>query len=65
MDFAQRGMHSVSLRFAPTVHGPGDRDFIAEIVRIARERGASAYVGARTTSLPADCGEPGEREPDH
>ena len=33
------------LRFAPTVHGVGgDHGFIAQIARVARERGASAYV---------------------
>ena len=53
MDFAERGVHSVSLRFAPTVHGPGDHGFIAEIVRIARERGASAYIGDGTNRWPA------------
>ena len=53
MDFADRGVHSVSLRFAPTVHGPGDHGFIAEIVRIARQRGASAYVGDGANRWPA------------
>jgi nucleoside-diphosphate-sugar epimerase len=53
MDFAERGVHSVSLRFAPTVHGPGDHGFIAEIVRVARERGTSAYVGDGSNRWPA------------
>ena len=53
MDFAERGVHSVSLRFAPTVHGPRDHGFIAEIVRIARQRDASAYVGDGANRWPA------------
>ncbi len=53
MDFAERGVHSISLRFAPTVHGPGDHGFIAEIVRVARERGTSAYVGDGSNRWPA------------
>ena len=36
---------SVSLRFAPTVHGVGDHGFIPQIVAAARRRGVSGYVG--------------------
>ena len=53
MDFAARGVHSVALRFAPTVHGPGDHGFIARIVEVAREHGASAYVGDGSNRWPA------------
>ena len=53
MDFAARGVHSVSLRFAPTVHGPGDHGFIAQIVGVARERGVSGYVGDGANRWPA------------
>ncbi|MGA0567924.1 SDR family oxidoreductase [Rathayibacter sp. KR2-224] len=45
MSFAERGIAPVALRFAPTVHGAGDHGFSAVLVRIARERGVSAYVG--------------------
>jgi nucleoside-diphosphate-sugar epimerase len=41
---ASRGVRSVVLRFAPTVHGPGDHGFIAVLTGIAREKGLSAYV---------------------
>ena len=37
--------HTVSLRFAPTVHGAGDHGFIAAIVAVAREKGVSGYPG--------------------
>lgn len=39
------GVHAVALRFAPTVHGAGDHGFVAQLVRTARERGVSGYVG--------------------
>lgn len=45
LSWAERGVRTVSLRFAPTVHGTGDHGFTAALVAIARERGASAYVG--------------------
>ncbi len=45
MDYAEQGVHSVSLRFAPTVHGPRDHGFIALITAAARQTGVSAYVG--------------------
>ena len=38
-------MRTVSLRFAPTVHGDGDHGFVAHLVDIARRRGSVAYVG--------------------
>ena len=53
MDYVERGVRSVSLRFAPTVHGQGDHGFIAEIVRVARARGVSAYVGDGRNRWPA------------
>ena len=44
---------SVSLRFAPTVHGAGDHGFIAEIVRVAKARGVAGYVGDGSGRWPA------------
>ena len=38
-------MHSVSLRFSPTVHGTRDHGFISYIAAIAREKGVSGYPG--------------------
>src|SRR5438094_1896371 len=39
LEFADRGVRTVSLRFAPTVHGTGDHGFIAIIAAIARQKG--------------------------
>jgi len=43
LEYADRGVHPVSLRFAPTVHGAGDHGFIAIIAAVAREKGVSGY----------------------
>ena len=51
MDYAEQGVHSVSLRFAPTVHGPRDHGFIALITAAARQTGVSAYVGDGANAL--------------
>ena len=48
LEFVDRGVHSVSLRFAPTVHGTGDHGFIATIAAVAREKGFSGYPGDGT-----------------
>ena len=45
LEFVERGVHTVSLRFAPTVHGTGDHGFIAVLAAIAREKGVSGYPG--------------------
>lgn len=44
-DAVADGLHAVSLRFAPTVHAPGDHGFIPLIIDAARRRGVSGYVG--------------------
>src|SRR5579859_792251 len=45
LEFAGRGVHPVSLRFAPTVHGTGDHGFVAVLAAAAREKGVSGYPG--------------------
>jgi nucleoside-diphosphate-sugar epimerase len=45
LELAQRGVRSMSVRFAPTVHGAGDHGFIAQIVDADRSHGAAGYVG--------------------
>jgi len=45
LDFVDRGVRAVSLRFSPTVHGRADHGFIAVLAAIAREKGVSGYPG--------------------
>ncbi|MBB5874577.1 nucleoside-diphosphate-sugar epimerase [Allocatelliglobosispora scoriae] len=53
MGYATRGVRVSSVRFAPTVHGPGDHGFIAILVGIAREKGVSAYIDDGGNRWPA------------
>jgi nucleoside-diphosphate-sugar epimerase len=50
---ADRGVRSSSVRLAPTVHGDGDNGFVASLAGVARERGASGYVGDGANRWPA------------
>lgn len=53
LEYLGRGVGSVSLRFAPTVHGNGDHGFVSTLVDVARARGASGYVGDGSNRWPA------------
>jgi nucleoside-diphosphate-sugar epimerase len=53
LDYVDQGVRSISLRFAPTVHGDGDHGFIAYLVGIARAKGVSGYVGDGATGWSA------------
>ena len=54
LEFTGQGVHSVSLRFAPTVHGTGgDHGFIAVIAAVARAKGVSGYPGDGTNRWAA------------
>jgi nucleoside-diphosphate-sugar epimerase len=52
-EFVERGVHTVSLRFAPTVHGAGDHGFVAALVAVAREKGVAGYPGDGTNRWAA------------
>ncbi|HTW43834.1 MAG TPA: SDR family oxidoreductase [Solirubrobacteraceae bacterium] len=45
LSLGSRGVRSSIVRLPPTNHGDGDNGFIATLVGIAREQGASGYVG--------------------
>ena len=53
LSYAERGVRSVALRFAPTVHGEGDHGFVAAIARVATSTGRSGYVGDGANRWPA------------
>jgi nucleoside-diphosphate-sugar epimerase len=51
--FVERGVRVAEVRFAPTVHGPGDHGFVAVLVGIARAKGVSGYVDEGANHWPA------------
>ena len=53
MEYADRGVRSVALRFAPTVHGTGDHGFVAVLAGIAKQKGVSGYIGDGVNTWPA------------
>lgn len=53
LEYAEKGVRAVSVRFAPSVHGVGDHGFLAAITAAAREHGVSAYLGDGTTAWAA------------
>jgi nucleoside-diphosphate-sugar epimerase len=53
LEYAARGVRSVALRFSPTVHGMGDHGFTATLTKVAKERGAVAYIGDGSTRWAA------------
>ncbi|WP_067467005.1 SDR family oxidoreductase [Nocardia amamiensis] len=53
ISLADRGIRSTVLRFAPTVHGEGDKGFVATLVAIAREKGVAGYIGDGSNRWPA------------
>ena len=45
LDYASRGVRTMSSRFAPSVHGSGDWGFVTFLADAARKQGVSGYIG--------------------
>lgn len=45
LEATSRGIRSIAVRFAPSVHGRGDWGFVAWLVEAARKHGVSGYIG--------------------
>jgi nucleoside-diphosphate-sugar epimerase len=53
LSYVERGVRSLVVRFAPTVHGEGDHGFMATLVAIARDKGVSGYLDGGANRWPA------------
>ncbi|MEO6533563.1 MAG: SDR family oxidoreductase [Pseudolysinimonas sp.] len=53
LGYADRGVRSIAVAFAPTVHGEGDHGFMAGYVGMDRLVGASGFVGDGSNTWPA------------
>jgi len=53
LGLAARNIRSSIVRLPPTVHGDGDKWFMASLVGVARDKGVSAYIGDGSNRWPA------------
>ena len=49
----KNGVRTSLIRLAPTVHAEGDHNFIPLLIKLAKEKGISAYIGEGNNCWPA------------
>ncbi|MEY2932606.1 MAG: hypothetical protein RL033_3355 [Pseudomonadota bacterium] len=53
LEASKRGVRGSVIRLAPTVHGAGDKGFIAMLIQLAREKKLAGYVDDGSNHWPA------------